>query len=76
MQTDDIAFVNLGFVKCLIDHEIHSIVDLFTITQYVTIHTTNQLYVCLLKILGLHILCLQMPCLHVCLCTMYVPSAQ
>lgn len=75
MQTDDIAFVNLGCVKCIIDCEIHSI-DLFTIIQYVAIHTTNQFYVCLLKILGLHILCLQMLCLHVCLCTTYVLSTQ
>lgn len=62
MQTNDRAFVYIGCVKCIIDYEIHSIVDLFTIIQYVSLHV-NQWYVCfiiLLKILGLYISCLQM----------------
>lgn len=50
-----------------IEYKIHSTVDLNIIIRYVTIHT-NQLHVCiiiLLKLLGLHSLCLLMFCLHI-----------
>lgn len=58
-ETDDTAFVYLGYVVYIIDFEIQSVVDLNAIIQCVTIHT-NQLYedTILLENLGLHTLCL------------------